>query len=175
MFSRWRSHTVISKLRGSRPYCSWTRGSGTRMMCCKDWWSLKRRLFSAAKTCPPQEQEVPSTVKREGIHCEKQGGAAKKNSTLRVSKTTVSDTSPQKQLGASLSLGDYSQPVSCLTGASWSGPLWEAHSPGPVAFAVPEKFQEEAEGCRLVHLDWEGDTSAISCLLYTSPSPRDRG
>ena len=104
MFSRWRSHTVISKLRGSRPYCSWTRGSGTRMMCCKDWWSLKRRLFSAAKTCPPQEQEVPSTVKREGIHCEKQGGAAKKNSTLRVSKTTVSDTSPQKQLGASLSL-----------------------------------------------------------------------
>ena len=49
MFSRSRSHTAISKLQNSRPYCLWRRGSGTCMMCCKLWWPLKKRLFSAAK------------------------------------------------------------------------------------------------------------------------------
>ena len=89
------------------------------------------------------------------------GGCQKKLYITSVENDGVRHLPAKTVGGLSLSLGDYSQPVSCLTGASWSGPLWEAHSPGPVAFAVPEKFQEEAEGCRLVHLDWEGDTSAI--------------
>ena len=53
--SRSRSHTARSKLRTSLPYYLWRRGLDTRMMCCSVWWSPKRRLFSAAKNCSPQE------------------------------------------------------------------------------------------------------------------------
>lgn len=50
---------------------------------------------------------------------------------------------PGKQLRVSLSLGGRSQPVFSLAGSS-SGQGLEAHSPGPIALAVPETSREGA-------------------------------
>ena len=99
---------------------------------------------------------MPSTVTREGVHCQKQEVGCQTNTARAVVFGKVERGGIHRHVNK----GGGGVIPSCPL--SHRGLVIGAiKSPGPVASTVHETLREGAGGSQLVHLAWEGESSAI--------------